>query len=72
MTDGDSVTTNHLCNSENRDLRHPERLPPHHRTSDQEGSTGLFVQIVIYKFGSKIADVERPSERISGTGETIR
>ena len=41
-----------------RDLRHPGRLPPHHRTSDQEGSTGLFVQIMIYKFGSKIADVE--------------
>ena len=27
-------------------------------TSDKEGSTGLFVQIVTYKFGSKIEDVE--------------
>ena len=26
-------------------------------TSDQEGSTGLFVQIMTYKFGSKIEDV---------------
>ena len=41
-------------------------------TSDQEGSTGLFVQIMTYKFGSKMADVEEPCERISGTGETIR
>ena len=27
-------------------------------TSDQEGSTGLFVQIMTYKFGAKIEDVE--------------
>ena len=27
-------------------------------TSDKEGSTGLFVQIMTYKFGSKIEDVE--------------
>ena len=27
-------------------------------TSDYEGSTGLFVQIMTYKFGSKIEDVE--------------
>ena len=27
-------------------------------TSDQEGSTGLFVQIMTHKFGSKIGDVE--------------
>ena len=27
-------------------------------TSDQEGSTGLFVQIMTYQFGSKIEDVE--------------
>ena len=27
-------------------------------TSDQEGSTGLFVQIMTYKLGSKIEDVE--------------
>ena len=27
-------------------------------TSDQEGSTGLFVQIMTYKFGSKIEEVE--------------
>ena len=27
-------------------------------TSDQEGTTGLFVQIMTYKFGSKIEDVE--------------
>ena len=29
-----------------------------YRTSDQEGSTGLFVQIMTYKFGSKVEDVE--------------
>ena len=29
-------------------------------TTDQEGSTGLFVQIMTYKFGSKIEDVEDP------------
>ena len=29
-----------------------------HGTSDQEGSTGLSVQIMTYKFGSKIEDVE--------------
>ena len=40
-------------------------------TSDKEGSTGLFVQIVTYKFGSKIEDVE-DSKQISGIGETIR
>ena len=27
-------------------------------TSDQEGSAGPFVQIMTYKFGSKIEDVE--------------
>ena len=27
-------------------------------TSDQKGSTGLFVQIMTYKFGSKIEDEE--------------
>ena len=27
-------------------------------TSDQESSTGLFVQIMTYKYGSKIEDVE--------------
>ena len=27
-------------------------------TSDQEGNTGLFVQIMTYKFGSKVEDVE--------------
>ena len=31
-------------------------------TSDQEGSTRLFVQIMTYKFGSQIEDVERQSE----------
>ena len=32
-------------------------------TSDQEGSTGQFVQIMTYKFGSKIEDLEdRPNE----------
>ena len=29
-------------------------------TSDQEGSTGLIVRIMTYKFGSKIEDVEDP------------
>ena len=41
-------------------------------TSDQEGSTGLFVKITTYKFGCKEEDVGRPSERTSGTGETIQ
>ena len=29
-----------------------------YRTSDQDGSTGLFVQIMTYKFGSRIEDAE--------------
>ena len=41
-------------------------------TSDQEGSTGLFVQIMTYKFGSKIEDVEDRLNEFSGTGEMIR
>ena len=41
-------------------------------TSDQEGSTGLFVQIMTYKFGSKIEDVEDRLNEFSRTGETIR
>ena len=41
-------------------------------TSDQEGSTGLFVQIMTYTFGFQDRRRGRPSERISGTGETIR
>ena len=31
---------------------------PDVRTSDQEGSTGLFVQIMMYKFGTRIEDVQ--------------
>ena len=38
-------------------------------TSDQEGSTGLFVQIMTYKFGSKIGDVE---ERLNKFLELVR
>ena len=38
-------------------------------TSDQEGSTGLFVQIVTYKFGSKIEDVE---DRLNEFLELVR
>ena len=34
------------------------QLCPMYGPSDQEGSTGLFVQIMTYKFGSKIEDVE--------------
>ena len=41
-------------------------------TCNQEGSTGQFVQIMTYKFGAKIEDVEDRPKRISGTGETIR
>ena len=41
-------------------------------TSDQEGSTGLFVQVMTYKFGSKIEDVEDRLNEFLGTGETIR
>ena len=52
-------------------------------TSDQEGSTGLFVQIMTYKFGSKIEDVEdrlneflelvrRYDEAISNTPEPLK
>ena len=37
--------------------------------SDQEGSTGLFVQIMIYKFGSKIEDVE---DRLNEFLELVR
>ena len=38
-------------------------------TSDQEGSTGLFVQIMTYKFGSKIEDVE---DRLNEFMELVR
>ena len=38
-------------------------------TSDQDGSTGLFVQIVTYKFGSKIEDVE---DRLNEFLEMVR
>ena len=38
-------------------------------TSDQEGSTGLCVQIVTYKFGSKIEDVE---DRLNEFLELVR
>ena len=38
-------------------------------TSDQEGSTGLLVQILTYKFGSKIEDVE---DRLNEFLELVR
>ena len=38
-------------------------------TSDQEGSTGLFVQIMTYKFGSNIEDVE---DRLNDFLELVR
>ena len=38
-------------------------------TSDQEGSAGLFVQIMTYKFGSKIEDVE---DRLNEFLELVR
>ena len=38
-------------------------------TSDQEGNTGLFVQIMTYKFGSKIEDVE---DRLNEFLELVR
>ena len=38
-------------------------------TSDQEGSTGLFVQITTYKFGYKIDDVE---DRLNEFLELVR
>ena len=38
-------------------------------TSDQEGSTGLFVQIMTYKFGSKIEDVK---DRLNEFLELVR
>ena len=38
-------------------------------TSDQEGSTGLFVQIMTYKFGSKSEDVE---DRLNELLEMVR
>ena len=38
-------------------------------TSDHEGSTGLFVQIMTYKFGSKIEDVE---DRLNEFLELVR
>ena len=40
-----------------------------HGTSDQEGSTGLFVPIMTYKFGSKIEDVE---DRLNEFLELVR
>ena len=38
-------------------------------TSDHEGSTGLFVQIMTYKFGSRIEDVE---DRLNEFVELVR
>ena len=38
-------------------------------TSDQEGSTGLFMQIMTYKFCSKIGDVE---DRLNAFLELVR
>ena len=38
-------------------------------TSDQEGSTGLFVQLMTYKFGSRIEDVE---DRLNEFLELVR
>ena len=38
-------------------------------TSDQEGTTGLFIQIMTYKFGSKIEDVE---DRLNEFLELVR
>ena len=38
-------------------------------TSDQEGSTGLFVQSMTYKIGSKIEDVE---DRLNEFLELVR
>ena len=38
-------------------------------TSDQEGSTGLFVQIMTFKFGSKVEDVE---DRLNEFLELVR
>ena len=40
-----------------------------HGTSDHEGSTGLFVQITTYKFGSRVEDVE---ERLNEFLELVR
>ena len=37
-------------------------------TSDKEGSTGLFVQIVTYKFGSRMEDVEGQRRYDEATG----
>ena len=39
------------------------------RTSDQEGNTGLFVQIMTYKFGSQTEDVE---DRLNEFLELVR
>ena len=38
----------------------------------RKGSTGLFVQIMTNKFGSKIEDVEDRLNEFLETGETIR
>ena len=46
-----------------------EQLCLMYGTSDQEGSTGLFVQITTYKFGSKIEDVE---DRLNEFLELVR
>ena len=44
-------------------------MPECTEPSDQEGSTGLFVQIMTYKFGSKIEDVE---DRLNEFLELVR
>ena len=72
--DGDSTTRTAVCNlltmltqtgarkvvrkAGNNGFEAYRQLCLMYGTSDQEGSTGLFVQIMTYKFGSKIEDVE--------------
>ena len=53
----------------NNDFEAYRQLCLMYGTSDQEGSTGLFLQIMTYKFGSKIEDVE---DRLNEFLELVR
>ena len=79
--DGDSTTRTAVCNlavpsHDAHTERSPESRFEAHRqlrlmygTSDPEGSTGLFVQIMTHKFGSKIEDME---DRLNEFLELVR
>ena len=82
--DGDATTRTAVCNAtahaegstEDREESWKQRCRSFYRqlcliygNSDHEGSTGLFAQIMTYKFGSRIDDVE---DRLNDCVELVR